>query len=178
MNKWWSASQFYRKMSDYWYGLYIKARAERGLPKIKEPTIYGSIEAIEIYDLIDSIGLGRRNVFIMNPRYNMTTIDEHLRMFARYKLRNIKPEVDGRDCEWFVAGLTGDYANNKGWWGQPIGRIISTYLNGHVNSILIAYPSPSNLTPTVYFVEAMNGIGTIIPYQYIVGQLVTAISIP
>ena len=121
------------------------------------PTVKNTISASVIERLYVDIFPKQRNaIYVSDSFFEITAISE-LRRFVAWDNANIfKYTSDYHDCDDFALALAGDFAKFPGWSGFPVSFMWGSYYGGHAFCTAVAWPSFTDRTPTVYFIEPQN----------------------
>jgi hypothetical protein len=121
------------------------------------PTIKGRIGADVIERLYADIFPKQRNaIYISDSVFEITTISELRRFVAWDNVNIFKYVPEYHDCDDFAMALAGDFAKYPGWSGFPVSFLWGSYYGGHAFCTTVAWPSFTDRTPTVYFIEPQN----------------------
>jgi hypothetical protein len=121
------------------------------------PTTKGTISSIDVYNLYAAIfPKDRDKIFLSDNVYEITAISE-IRRFVAWDNTNIFPYTDEyHDCDDFALSLAGDFAKYPQWSGFPASFVWGDFEGGHAFFTCVAWPSFTDKTPTVYYVEPQN----------------------
>lgn len=127
------------------------------LPPPVAPTIKGYISGTEIFELYAEIFPNdARQIYISDETYEITAISEIRRFVAWSNVNAIKYVPELLDCDDFALALAGEFARYPGWSGFPVTFIWGEYAGGHAFCTAVAWPSFTNRTPAVYYIEPQN----------------------
>ncbi len=121
------------------------------------PTIKGAISTRAIQNLYAEIFPRQQGaIHISDSVFEITAISE-LRRFVKWDNTNIfKYTSEYHDCDDFAMALAGDFAKYPGWSGFPVTFMWGSYYGGHAFCTAVAWPSFTDRTPRVYFIEPQN----------------------
>ena len=121
------------------------------------PTNKGTISASAIRNLYRNVFPKYADVIHISDAYfEITTIVE-LRRFINWSVVDrIIYEKERRDCDDFAIALAGEFARYKGWSGFPVTFIWGSYGGGHAFLTAVAWPSLTDRTPTIYYIEPQD----------------------
>jgi len=98
----------------------------------------------------------RGRIDISDEWFEITAISELRRFIDWSVVDKIIYEAEVQDCDDFAMALAGEFARYPGWSGFPVTFIWGDYGGGHAFCTAVAWPSFSDRTPTVYYIEPQN----------------------
>ncbi len=121
------------------------------------PTIKDTISGQAIFNLYRAVFpkyAGR--IHISDEWFEITAISELRRFIDWSVVDRIIWTSDVQDCDDVAAALAGEFARYPGWSGFPVTFIWGDYAGGHAFCTAVAWPSLTDRTPTIYYIEPQN----------------------